>query len=107
MNGAQTTASLFYTNRKDKASLEHIFVQVKAELRYATKTQKIQNGIEVQTAVFKISGEKWAEILAKGQAMVLFSMKEIGILQIASQMPEKIHPRNNVLSYWRFSKKRK
>lgn len=29
VNGGQTTASLFHTNRKDKASLEEIFVQMK------------------------------------------------------------------------------
>ena len=29
VNGGQTTASLFHTSRKDKASLEHVFVQMK------------------------------------------------------------------------------
>lgn len=29
VNGGQTTASLFHTHRKDKASLEKIFVQMK------------------------------------------------------------------------------
>ena len=63
---------------------------VKDDLRSATKTQKIHNGIEAQKAVFRISGEIWAEILAKGKDIALFSMKEIGILQVASQIPEKI-----------------
>lgn len=63
---------------------------VKDDLRYAKKTQKINNGIEAQKAVYKISGENWAKILSRGLDKDLFSIMEIGILKVASQMPTKI-----------------
>ncbi len=62
----------------------------KDEARSAVKTQKIQNGIEAQKAVFEIPAETWAYILTQGQEKRLYSPKEIGILQIAAQIPVKI-----------------
>ena len=56
----------------------------------AVKTQKMRNGIEAQRAVFEIPAETWADILLRGQEKRLYSPKEIGILQVATQMPDKI-----------------
>ncbi|WP_110517478.1 AIPR family protein [Herpetosiphon llansteffanensis] len=41
VNGGQTTASLFHTNRKDKASLENIFVQMKLSVIDEEKSEEI------------------------------------------------------------------
>lgn len=64
--------------------------QLEDEAKSAVKTQRMQNGIEAQKAVFEISAETWANILAQGQEKQLYSPKEVGILQIACQMPTKI-----------------
>ena len=41
VNGGQTTASLFHTSRKDKASLESIFVQVKLSVIDSAESEEI------------------------------------------------------------------
>jgi AIPR protein/abortive infection phage resistance-like protein len=41
VNGGQTTASLFHTNRKDKASLENIFVQMKLSVVDSEKGEMV------------------------------------------------------------------
>lgn len=41
VNGGQTTASLFHTSRKDKASLEKIFVQMKLSVVDSEKGQEV------------------------------------------------------------------
>jgi hypothetical protein len=41
VNGGQTTASLFHTNRKDKASLENIFVQMKLSVIDEEKSEEV------------------------------------------------------------------
>lgn len=41
VNGGQTTASLFHTNRKDKASLEKIFVQMKLSVVDSEKGEEV------------------------------------------------------------------
>jgi hypothetical protein len=64
--------------------------EVVDEARSAVKTQKMQNGIEAQKAVFEIPAETWADILSQGQEKRLYSPKELGILQIACQIPTKI-----------------
>jgi len=61
----------------------------KREVREAKKTQKIDNGIEAQIAVLKVSARKWGEILEEGNRRKLFNEKEVGILRIATQMPAK------------------
>lgn len=63
---------------------------VEDEARSAVKTQKMQNGIEAQKAVFEIPPETWAYILTQGQEKRLFSPKEIGVLQVAARIPEKV-----------------
>lgn len=41
VNGGQTTASLFHTNRKDKASLDHIFIQMKLSVVDEEKSEEV------------------------------------------------------------------
>lgn len=60
------------------------------EARSAIKTQKMQNGIDAQKAVFEIPAKTWAYILAQGQEKGLYSPKEIGVLQVAARIPDKI-----------------
>jgi hypothetical protein len=64
--------------------------EVEDEARSAVKTQKMQNGIEAQKAVFEIPSETWAHILQQGQERGLYSPKEVGVLQVATRIPEKI-----------------
>lgn len=64
--------------------------EIEREKRAAAKAQKINNDIGAQTKVVNIPASKWAFILAEGQKKHLFSPKEIGILQIAVRIPQKI-----------------
>ena len=64
--------------------------EIKEEARSAAKVQRIHSGIEAQKTVLEIPTHTWAEILERGQKLRLYSSKEIGILQIATQMPTKI-----------------
>jgi len=63
---------------------------VKAEVCGAVKIQKIDNGIEAQKIVFGISPDKWREIISWGISEKLVSDKDVGILRIAAQIPDKI-----------------
>lgn len=56
----------------------------------AVKTQKIFNGIEAQRRVLDIPAGDWAHILREGKRLKLFGPKEIGVLEIAAQMPAKL-----------------
>lgn len=60
------------------------------EVRTARQTQKIDNGIEAQRQVFEVPSAQWSLILREGASRRLLTSKEIGILQIAEQMPAKI-----------------
>lgn len=60
------------------------------EIKSARKTQKIDDGINVQTEVLDVPAHKWAEILGLGREKNLFSPKELGILGVATQIPNKL-----------------
>lgn len=60
------------------------------EAKTARQTQKIDNGIEVQRQVFDVPPAQWSTILREGSSRRLLTPKEMGILQIAAQMPAKI-----------------
>jgi len=62
----------------------------KSEAKAARQTQKIDNGIEVQRQMISISGKVWKDLSGKMAARSLLSPKEIGVLNIASQIPSKI-----------------
>lgn len=60
------------------------------EAKAARQTQKIDNGIEAQRQVFQVPSAQWSAVLREAKSRRLLSPKEIGILQIAEQMPLKI-----------------
>lgn len=61
-----------------------------SEAKAATKTQKIDNGIEAQRIVIGIPPAEWAKAHQVLSAKNLLSPKEVGILKIAMQLPFKI-----------------
>ena len=73
----------FFTELKSSEEAEY-------ESKSAVKTQRILNGIEAQKAVCGILAETWNDILSRGKGKGLYSPKEVGILQIAAQIPNKI-----------------
>ena len=60
------------------------------EVKTAKQTQKIDNGIEAQRRVLEISADRWTRLHQALSAKGLLTPKEIGILNIAMQIPEKI-----------------
>lgn len=64
--------------------------EVKHEVKSAAKVQKIDTGVEAQKKVFEISAQRWKTIALEGTKRKIFSPKELGILQIAVQIPVKI-----------------
>lgn len=60
------------------------------ERKDAKVTQKIDNGIEAQKRIFEIPAQQWKEITQELGRKRLLTPKEIGVLQIAAQMPAKI-----------------
>ena len=61
-----------------------------SEKRAARNTQKVDNGIEAQTKVFAIPAARWIAVHEMLAAKRLLTPKEIGILNVAMQMPMKI-----------------
>ncbi|RXT18744.1 AIPR family protein [Rhizobium leguminosarum] len=62
----------------------------KLEANLAKKVQKIDNGIEAQTRILSISASEWNKISKALSARNLLTPKEIGVLNIAMQIPQKI-----------------
>lgn len=60
------------------------------EKRAARTTQKLDNGIEAQTRILAIPRAKWTVVHEVLSAKRLLTPKEIGILNIAMQMPTRI-----------------
>jgi hypothetical protein len=60
------------------------------EKRSARSAQKLDNGIEAQTRILAISAASWTVVHEMLSAKRLLTSKEIGILNIAMQMPMKI-----------------
>ncbi|MDG6998387.1 MAG: AIPR family protein [Nitrososphaerota archaeon] len=60
------------------------------QAKTARQNQKIEDGIGVQTQVIQIPPAQWSQILRKGALQGLFSQKEMDILKIAEQIPNKI-----------------
>lgn len=56
----------------------------------ARQNQKIEDGIGLQTQAIKIPAAQWSQILRKGALEGLFTPKEMDILKIAMQIPQKI-----------------
>jgi hypothetical protein len=64
--------------------------KVKEEVQDASSTQKIDNGIEAQKQVLKFSGSQWGAVMNAGKQKGIFTPKEVGILEVASKIPNKI-----------------
>jgi AIPR protein len=62
----------------------------KSAAKAAKQTQKIDDGIEIQRQMISISGKVWKDLSSKMAARSLLSPKELGVLNIASQIPSKI-----------------
>jgi hypothetical protein len=62
----------------------------KHEVKTARQTQKIDNGIDAQKQVLAVSPGNWRKILDEGTRKKFLTPKEMGVLQIARQMPTKI-----------------
>lgn len=62
----------------------------KHETKSARQTQKIDNGIEAQRQVIAIAPATWQRLRAQMSAKRLLTPKEVGIMQIAAQIPNKI-----------------
>lgn len=58
--------------------------------RDGRKTQEIDNGIDAQTKVLSVPIPRWTQILEEGTKRKFLTPKEVGILQIARQMPAKL-----------------
>ena len=64
--------------------------EVGEQKKTARKTQKVDNGIEAQRQVIEISGAKWENLLNKAIDKRLLTDKEIGIMKVATKIPDKI-----------------
>jgi len=64
------------------------------EAKTARQTQKIDNGIEIQRRVLSIPASTWLSIGAQLNAKRLLSPKEIGVVNVAAQMPNKVPTEN-------------
>lgn len=60
------------------------------ETRSARKTQKIDNGIEAQRHVLAVPATDWSRLHKALLAKDLLTPKEVGVLQVAMQIPVKI-----------------
>ena len=56
----------------------------------ARKVQKIDDGIKAQAQVLALSPGEWSKMLASGSAKNLFSSKELGIMEVATQIPARL-----------------
>lgn len=62
----------------------------KAEQKQAKKTQQIDDGIDAQRRVLEVPPQKWSRIRQVGIEKRFLSEKEVGIIRIAEQIPQKI-----------------
>lgn len=64
--------------------------ELEFETKTAQKTQMIDDGIVAQKIVCELAASKWALILSEGRSRRILTPKEVGILNIARQIPLKI-----------------
>ena len=60
------------------------------QAKTARQNQKIEDGIGLQTRVLEVPAAQWRRILSRGALEGLFTPKEMDILKIAEQIPNKI-----------------
>jgi AIPR protein len=64
--------------------------ETKIEAKSAKQTQRIDNGIQVQSQIIAIPGAVWLDLCNQMTAKRMLTPKEIGIMNIASQLPHKV-----------------
>ncbi len=64
--------------------------ETKARQRQAKNVQKIDDGIDAQKKVFEITSAEWNYILDEGSKRRIFTPKEVGVLNIAKNIPQKV-----------------
>jgi hypothetical protein len=62
----------------------------KAEQKQAKKTQQIDDGIDAQKKVLEVPAQKWSKIRQVGIEKRFLTEKEVGIIRVAEQIPQKI-----------------
>lgn len=62
----------------------------KAEQKQAKKAQKIDDGIDAQRQVLEVPAQKWSQIRHIGTERGFLTEKEVGIIKVAEQIPQKI-----------------
>lgn len=66
------------------------YAEQEASMKDAQKTQKIDNGIDAQRRAVEIGAQQWEKISQGLSEKKAISSKEVGILKIAQQIPDKI-----------------
>lgn len=61
-----------------------------AENKQAKKTQQIDDGIDAQRKVLEVPAQKWSIIRQVGIEKRFLSEKEVGIIRVAEQIPQKV-----------------
>lgn len=64
--------------------------ETKAEQKQAKKTQHIDDGIDAQKKVLEVPAQKWSKIRQVGIEKRFLTEKEVGIIRVAEQIPQKI-----------------
>ncbi|MCG2839924.1 AIPR family protein [Sandaracinobacter sp. RS1-74] len=64
--------------------------ETKSDAKDAKRTQKIDNGIEAQRQIIEIPGNVWQDLRGRMTARRLLTPKEIGIMNVAAQLPGKV-----------------
>lgn len=64
--------------------------EMKDKKRTASQIQKLDDGIAAQKKVFEIGGDGWLQILNWADGQGLVGGKDLGILKIAAQIPNKV-----------------
>ena len=75
------------------SDFEHELIKVsemKEQKKSASKIQKIDDGIAAQKQVFEIGGKGWLQILTWAKEQELVGGKDLDMLNLASQIPNKI-----------------
>ena len=62
----------------------------KIKQKQAKKTQQVDDGIDAQKKVLEVPAQKWTKIRQIGIHRRIFSEKEVEIIKIAEQIPQKI-----------------
>jgi hypothetical protein len=80
---------------------------VQSEKKQARQVQKMDDGIEAQKTILKVSTTQWGRLLQQCSSKGILTEKEHGIVNIATQIPKKIPTEKQSLILIRVLKKAK